>query len=287
MDTRTHSDENSVPREIVDLIGRLYDAALSPELWTEVLQEIADHFDARNAMLFEEDFAIMTSEHVLGSKSSEEQLDHYRRHVIFSNPLRVPMMMTQRVGDLCNPTDLVARPEYEATRYYKQYIAALGLGDGLLALISKAATKANLFYMSRSADQPYFNEEERSRTRLLIPHMQKAYQINRALAQGIKQVADLRDAVDEVATAIFFVERSGRLAHMNNAARRVITRNDVLAVEFDLLKAIGSANQTKYLEALSSSPLNSKAEFLLSSKADEDYIVRVLPLAAKAAAALR
>jgi DNA-binding CsgD family transcriptional regulator len=284
MNAGTVTNDKSVPIEIVELIGRLYDAALNPALWTEVLKAIADYFDARHALLFDENFVVMSAEVFLGSVPFREQMDLYNNKIVFNNPLRIPILLTQKVGDIFNPTDLVPAPEYQATRYFKEYIEPTELGDGLIALLDKSTTKFDMFIVARWLHQPYFNEEERGRLRLLVPHIQKAFLINRALAESKKQVADLRDAVDEVSTAIFFLEKNGKLAHMNTAARRILTRNDLLNVELDVLKAIGAENQAKFAEALAV-PLAFKTEFLLRSEANEDYVVRILPLAAKAATA--
>ena len=281
MNTHTKPDETAVPIEILHLIGRVYDAALTPELWTDVLKEIAVYFNSIHAMIFDENFTLMTAQTFLGSSSIGDAMSNYNRQVIFHNPLRVPILMTKGIGDIFNPTDVVAPDEYVQTRYFRDHIARNKWGDGLLIMLDKTATKADFFIVTRGEHQLYFSDAERAHLRLLAPHIQKAFMINRALAEGAKKVADLREAVDEVPTAIFFIDDKSRIAHMNNAARRIITRNDVFQVELDQLRAIGTENQILFADALATS--TSKGEFLLRSQANQDYIIRILPLAAQSA----
>lgn len=270
--------DDQVSTAILDLIGKLYDAALDPSLWQSTLEAFARHYDASHAVLMDENFRVMTSEVFLGSKSLAVTHNHYNQSVIFTSPLRVPVLMTKKVGEIFCPTDLLSPAEYVATRYYQTYIQPNGWGDAILAILNKTDEKVDLFCITRMDTKPMYNAVERAELQMLMPHIQRAFQINRALEKKNSEISDLRAAVDEVATAIFFLDSNAHVAHMNAAARKLLIRNDILSIELDQLKTTNIKSQKLFEKALDLDAADHAQEFLFPSTTGDDYIFRVLPL---------
>ena len=51
--------------------------------------------------------------------------------------MRVSVLLTQDVEDVFAPSILVPVEEYEASRYYREYVQPMGWGDGLSTILSK------------------------------------------------------------------------------------------------------------------------------------------------------
>ncbi len=278
METIKESKSDHVPSAILELIGKLYDAALNPSLWPNALGALAKYYDASHAVLMDENFKVMTSQVFLGSKSIAAEFRHYNKSVIFTSPLRVPAVMTKMVGEIFCPTDLLSPAEYVATRYYQTYIQPNGWGDAILAILNKTDEKLDLFCITRMDTKPMYNADERAELQMLMPHIQRAFQINRALEKKNSEISDLRAAVDEVSTAIFFLDSNAHVAHMNAAARKLLIRNDILSIELDQLKTINAKSQKLFENALDLNAADHAQEFLFPSTTGDDYIFRVLPL---------
>ena len=269
---------NSVPVAVVEMIGNLYEAALDPNLWQPALAALATYFDASHAVLMDENFKVMTAQVFLGSKMLVGEFQHYNQSVIFTNPLRVPVLMTKKIGEIFSPTDLLSVSEYTASRYFQTYIQPNGWGDAIFAILNKTPEKVDLFCITRMNSKPMYSVEERALLQMLIPHIQRAFQINQALEKKNSEISDLRAAVDEVSTAIFFVDAGAHVVHMNAAARSVLLRNDLLSIELDQLRGIGSKRNAVIEKALSNPADQTAVEFLITSELGDDYIFRVLPL---------
>ncbi len=275
-----------MPAALLTLIGKLYDAALDPGLWPKVLTDIAAYFDAAVVSQIEENHKIMAAQEIAASHTlGEESRQKYNNSRIFINPLRVPTLLTKKVGDTFSPSDLLGQAEFQATRFYANYVAPMGWGDSLVSMIAKSHEKMDLFIVTRLASKPMFSEAEREEVNILVPHVQRALQISRLLETKTREVMDLRAAVDEISTAIFFVDHEGYLVHMNGAARRLLAQGGLLHLELDQLRASNARDQKSFSDLLAAPPPSAKTELVLGSASGEDYILRAIPLSHETATA--
>ena len=90
------------------LISRIYEAALVPELWSDVLQSITEACDAHQCTLFFYDAQCRARNFAVAAKTRGEIIDKYLREFIDLEAARMYMQLAQlKEGEIAIPTDLV------------------------------------------------------------------------------------------------------------------------------------------------------------------------------------
>jgi DNA-binding CsgD family transcriptional regulator len=222
----------SEAEQLSGLIGEIYDAALDPALWPEVLAQSARFVDGFSAALVFKDAT---------KKSGNLYYDtgdiapHYRQ-LYFDTYVKLDPSTTSHVlaeiGEPIATADFMPYDEFLETRFYKEWARPQQLADFVTAVLEKSATGAALFGVFRHERNGPADEEMRRRMRLIIPHIRRAALIGRVIDLKTAEADSLADTVDGISAGMFMVDASTRIVHAN-------VNGHAMLAQGSLLRAVG------------------------------------------------
>jgi DNA-binding CsgD family transcriptional regulator len=262
------------------LIGDIYDAALDRSLWQLVLQKTCEFVRGQTAMLV----AAGPVQIDMYSQWGHEPrfIEAWNRTYQRINPAQVPVMAL-KVGEIKTVGEFMPYEEWLASRFYREWIAPQGLGDGMYGLFEKSATSHAGLALIRSAREGPIGDESKRRFGLLYPHFRRAVAIGRIIDLHKFEAAALADSVDGLAAAMFLVDADGRLVHVNAAAQAMLDEADVVRTAGDKFRTVDAQADATLRDIFRNAESGDQA---VSAKRigvpfahdSERYVAHVLPL---------
>jgi DNA-binding CsgD family transcriptional regulator len=274
------------PERLSALIGDIYDAALRPSLWVNVLEDAARFVGGPAASVFSKDVA--RSVQVFYQYGIDP--DYVRLYVdkyIKLDPSTNSQLFAS-VGDIISTENFIAYDEFLETRFYREWAHPQLLVDSANAVLEKSATDVAMFTVFRHKRDGLVNGEMRRRMQLLIPHVRRAVLIGRLLDPGKSEAAALADTFDRLSAGMFLVEAAGHIVHCNAAGRVLLSAGDLLYVAGSRLVAsdpkIDELLQDAFMAAgRGDGAIGVKGIALpLTSRGGESHVAHVLPLTSNA-----
>jgi DNA-binding CsgD family transcriptional regulator len=225
------------------LIGEIYDAALDPALWPQVLPKSAQFVGGRAASLFYKDAASKS-----GDFACDCGIDPHYRQLYFDKYIKLdPLTIGHFFAEVEQPVavaDIMSYDEFLETRAYQEWGRPQGLVDVLNVALDKTATSAAMYCVFRHARDGRVDEQMRQRMRLIVPHLRRAVLIGKVIDLKTAESDSLADSVDGINAGMFLVDASARIVHANASGHAMLAQGSVLrAVGGKLLTKDASAEQ--------------------------------------------
>jgi DNA-binding CsgD family transcriptional regulator len=271
-------DESEV---ISGLIGDIYDAALDHGLWPSVLEKTCGFLKAQAAALFAHG---PTQVEFYFQWGFEPQfLESYRQTYVMLNPFPALMTIYGRVGEIVLASELIPYDEFLETRFYKEWAAPQGLGDGMVVLFDKSMARL-VGLVLQNKGHGSVDDESKRRLRLLYPHFRRAVAIGQIIDFQKLEAASFADSLDGLAAALFLVDGGGRLVHVNAAGHALLNEGDVIWAAGGKFVALDMQADDMLRHIFMSAEhgdaaVSSKGvDVPLSARKGERYVAHVLPL---------
>jgi DNA-binding CsgD family transcriptional regulator len=259
---------------LLTLIVDVYDAALEPSKWVDVLADAASFVGGPAASVYSKAVAHNSSEIYFqyGIDPDYEQL--YVETYAKIDPLTYRQLAAD-VGDIISTENYMSHDEFKQTRFYKEWAYPQRLVDGATTVLQKMPTAVAMFTVFRHQRDGLVNDEMRERMQLIAPHIRRAILIGRQLDQTQSQAIAVTDALDGLSASVFLVDASGRLVHANTAARALLSVGDVLSAANSRLLARDPAVNALLRDAFVAAD---GASLPITTRAGDTYVAHVLPL---------
>jgi DNA-binding CsgD family transcriptional regulator len=207
--------------ELSKVIGQIYDAAIDPALWQEALQSACTFVGGASAALFWHDAATERSEVLYLFNEDPYYTKLYFEKYLTMNPM-FPAATFMETGVVHTINDMIPRVEFVKTRFYREWSEPQGITDSIAVNLEKGTTRSSLLNFRMDATYGVADEESLRRTRLLVPHFQRAVAIGRLFDQGRTVEAALTETLDHVEAAVFLVGADGQIVFANQPAKAMI-----------------------------------------------------------------
>lgn len=211
------------------LIGHIYDAALAPKSWVDVLDEAARFVGGSASSLYYRDPVgrrpAVVYQSGLEPRSVQLYLDTYAK--------LDPTVMGYFFAKLEEPTataDVMPYDEFIQTRFYKEWARPQKLVDTANAILERSATAAAGFVVFRDERNGLVDDECKRRMRLIVPHIRRAALIGKTLDLNEARLATFADTFDGISAAIFLVDANSRAVYANAAGNVMLNEADALCV---------------------------------------------------------
>lgn len=272
--------------ELSQVIGDIYDASLDPGLWPSAIESICGYVGAASASLHSQD-AISRATAVLfwwGRESSAPHyFDLYLQKYGKINPIFPGIFFFDVEMPVAVP-DVLSCEEFVRTRFFREWLAPQRLMDGLFSNLEKGATSCALFTAMRHAKQGRVDDRMRRRFELITPHVRRAMLIGKVIDLHRVEAAALADSLDELASAMFIVDSSGRIIHANASAHRLIADAHVLRATNGRLGVLDPQGNQNLLDIFRAAQAGDAAvgkrgiALPLKARTGERYVAHILPL---------
>ena len=232
---RTHATPHA--DEFTPLVGDIYDAALEPERWRELLPRLVRFVGGERG--------------VIGLLSPEGKLD-------ISIPDRLDpahLVRWQSEFDSFDPFissrgspptgaqfrlwEFVPRTEIHRMNHYRGLFREARVDDQLVVVLPCGS----FFSAYRGETEGRFNTEDIARHALLSPHLVRAAQIHERLLQFGALRESAERAFDLLPFALFLLSEAGRIVCVNAEGERLLAERDALASERGRLVSLRPASR--------------------------------------------
>lgn len=215
--------------EVSGLIGEIYDASLDPSLWPTVLGKIRTFVSGAGATIYAKDATTKTG----GVFYDDGGISPHYTNLYFEKYIKLDPSTTVQFfgepGTALSTNDLIPYEEFLETRFYKEWAQPQGLVDFLNAVLDRSTTSAMMFGVFRHERDGIVDDAMRARMGLLVPHVQRAMLISRAMERKAAEAATFADILDGLSAGMFLVDADGRIVHANAAAHAMVAEGDFLA----------------------------------------------------------
>jgi DNA-binding CsgD family transcriptional regulator/PAS domain-containing protein len=209
------------------LIGQIYDAAVDPDLWTDVIGAGCTFLNAMCGSIAVADF--VRSDINLAKTWGYEPaalklfLEKYARN----HPLS-PSVMCTNVGDVFAIEDCMPYEEFVRTPYYREIFQPLGILDAMHTNLEKSPTSLAMFYVARHEHAGRVDDTARRRLALLYPHLRRAVLIGKLIDLHRIELASLADTLDGIAAGVFLVDANGAIMRANASGEAMLATGEAV-----------------------------------------------------------
>jgi DNA-binding CsgD family transcriptional regulator/PAS domain-containing protein len=216
------------PEKLSELISEIYDAALDPSRWSDVVGKAGRFVGGSAAAIFAKSPAAGN-----GNVYYESGTDPYYRQLYCDKYAELNHSTTGHdfadIGHLIAVADLMPYHEFLETPFYKERAHSQGPLDCVSAVLDKSVTSAALFGVFRHDREGVVDDETRRRMRLIVPHIRRAVQIGRDIDLKSAEAAIFADTLDGLSAGICLVDENARILHANLACQVILDADDFLS----------------------------------------------------------
>lgn len=223
-----------------DLIGLFYEAAAAPELWPKALQSLGDAIGG---------CALVTS--ILSPREGVKfaatvRIDPYYQSLIeqrYATPATNPLVAAMPRLPVTVPVvrqAILPDRDYLGGGLYNEVFRPQGLAHAAAACLLRTADHLVPLGIVRRAGSERPDRGDLELLAHLLPHMQRAMQLQLRLSSLEARCGAAAEAFDHLPFGVVLVDAEGRILFLNRAAEAVVAAADGLSVRDGVLVAAGA-----------------------------------------------
>jgi DNA-binding CsgD family transcriptional regulator/PAS domain-containing protein len=269
---------------VSSLIGDIYDAALDPALWGDVLCDVRDFVGGSSAAVFSKD----VSRKSMNLYYHSGDIDPHYQQLYYDKYAKLdPSTTAQVMAEIERPISMVnimAVDEFAKTRFFQEWARPQGLVDFGVAVLDRSATGAAMLGVFRQERHGLVDDDMRRRMRQIVPHIRRAMLIGRAIELKTAEASAFADTLDGVSAGMFLVDANGQIVHANASGQAMLDERSVLRAGGGRLAAVAPGadrelNQTLALAGGGDAAIGVKGIAVpLTARDGEQYVAHALPL---------
>jgi DNA-binding CsgD family transcriptional regulator len=276
------SDEHA---QAFQLTGDIYDAALDPGLWTEVLHQLSDFVGGPASTLISHDVAARTPRFHFIWGDNPEYSRTYEETYGRLNPT-IPGLLMVKVGEVWSMDRLMPWDEFNQTRFYKEWVKPQNYGDIVGSLVERSGTVFTMVATSLDEAGSPASDAAKRRMELIVPHVRRAVAIGNVIDMSRIEADTLGDAVDALGAAVFLVRADGELRRANPRGGELVDGGGLLRLVDGRLSTVGERGGCHLGRVIAEASDGDRilgpcsAAVPLADRDGDRYVAYVLPLVA-------
>jgi DNA-binding CsgD family transcriptional regulator len=207
---------------VAELVGGIYEAALSPHLWHDFVDRIEAIYPDLTVMLFSHESGGAGANLSIVANYPEAALRDYAAHY-FSNSPYVDFVPGNAVGLPTRSETIISEQELFRTEHYNDFMRPHQLGHHGAGMVLEREPEgwASLSFGDRR-DDPVRRDHQMELLGLLAPHLCRAFNLRRTLMQVGAAVLAPQAMFDQWSHAAFVLDREGRVRTMNRQGEALV-----------------------------------------------------------------
>ena len=247
-------------RALLDLVGKVYDAAIEPALWQGVLDNITTAFDASGLGLYVADAKPDRIGVFLSTGMSESAIRDYADHYAETNVWFQKAYSDRQPAGVANLSqDWFPDEELVRTEFYNDYLRPLDFHFHCGGPLRYDGTEMSVFNVMRPKSKGPFDAQHLELCGRLMPHLSRAIEINRRFSQLPRAQAGALDVLDCLPMGVLLIDANRRVIFMNKSAGEITARNDGLFVDGNGICRTARNAETNGLQLLIAGAVNTSA----------------------------
>lgn len=206
-----------------DVIGAIYDCAVSPRAWPLAVEKICHLVKAMNGVILMVNMENRGAVFQASWNADPDDMRLYSQDFVRDNPLHEPIMRTE--ADVpYNIASFMSRAEWERTRLNREFGSPRGWVDMLGISFVRTQTHTASLALVSGPETGYTGPRELEILRLLSPHLRRAALIADILGGLELENHSLRSVLDSLGSGVMLVGAEGDVLFANDAAGRMLAR---------------------------------------------------------------
>jgi DNA-binding NarL/FixJ family response regulator len=224
-------------KEPLDLVAGIYEAALEPAQWSDVLQSVQTSLGADSGALYLQDLQAMDASFQVSQGLDPARLQDYFHHYIRLNPSYVHRT-TQPLGTVSASHLLVPDAQFAESEFYRDYLRHMGRFYSMGVHIAQDPGRVAVFTLQRARRRGPFGSDTQAALHGLVPHLRRAFQIGRQLAAAETERQAMLVLLERLPTGVILLDERGRAVFLNRRAEAVLAAGDGLLMTPQGLQAV-------------------------------------------------
>lgn len=244
-------------RELLGLVGQIYDAAIDPGLWPDVLDDITTAFDAAGLGLFVADTKPEQLGVFLSTGFPDPAIREYASYYAEKNvwfhkayrertPAGAPVLSQEWFPD----------DELVVTEFYNDFLQVLDFHYHCGGPLRYDGSEMSVFNVMRPKP---FEARHRELCGRLMPHLSRAIEIHRRLSRLPSAQSGALEVLDHLPMGVLLIDGSGQVSFMNKSAGDIAAQNDGLFVDAKGICRAARNGETNGLQQLIDSAVRTGA----------------------------
>lgn len=220
-----------------DLIRLIYEAATDPGQWNrEILPALAAYIQAPECFLFT---PLQTPQnggymyfHGIAREHADLYFNKYHHEDLWTMSALQKNLLIQ--GNVIFGDELMPREQWLASQTYIECFARdenmAQLMTSVVFGLDTAGSLVTCCSFFRGLHHPKFDENDRARLRLILPHLSRSLAVMQRLQLAELTEATSLAALDRMPSGILLLDESGAVAFSNRSAQRMLANGDGLRI---------------------------------------------------------
>lgn len=235
-------------KDVSNLVEKIYDAALHPNLWEQVLLELAAHFNSDTAGMWVHTADAASRLSKMVGRIDDAEMSFYNQHLAEENPwYQVPGLM--RPGCALTDTTLEIlhknKRAFTQTLFYQEWLKKLELRHVLGGTLLDTAGSHLNFTFLRNAQAGRYSEREIKEFGTLSRHVCKAIEISvqidaRRWAQQLCEAS-----LNQLTIGFIIVDTAGRIVFANAKAEALLQLGTTIVLRNSRLAACATSDSDR------------------------------------------
>jgi DNA-binding CsgD family transcriptional regulator len=263
--------------KLTDLIEDIYDAALEPARWNDVVVGMNDFVGSKACGLISKNATSQHGQTHYYCGVDPHYIQLYSEYYCRFDPLRT----LPPFGKVVGIPDLLPYDTYRRGPFYQEWLRPQGCIDVANVVLDKVGQhSADLLTFLPGAKMA--DTDMRRRIATIVPHARRALLINKTINARQSEVAAFADTLNGLSAAIFLLDASCRIVHANTAGDGLLDTGEVLrSVNGQLVARDARANRILREAFVDRSEPAADPRCIalpMAARDGEHYVAHLLPL---------
>lgn len=221
------------------LIGQIYDAALDPVKWFLFMEYLAATYSG-GAIMYRQEPLSGGARIFAGANLDWALKEPYETYYSKIKPWREKLVQVPE-GEVLSIFHWIDEAGYRKTEYYQGCLAPQDVYYQLFSVLQREDGVNTEVVVVRPHGMGDFADKDRAFTETLVPHLQRAIQMNRHLQAAAMEKQALLRGLEGLGVGVILARGDGCVLFANGVAESILARGDGLMVRQGRLCAAMSA----------------------------------------------
>ena len=218
-------------QRLPDVIASIYDAALDWRAWPAALDQLADALGADAAQFGSYDAASYRLQTVMPRIDPQYRKSFVEywasRNVLWQKSAAVPL------GEVMQPEMFLPAREWRRTDFFNEWYSPQRLDSMIATNLVVEGPVSTVIAVLRKAE---FSSDDSRLFRVLIPHVQRAVQLQLRLAAAEDPQNSSVEVLNRLRQGVLLVDETAKVHFANRAAEKIVTRGKGVHIKSDILR---------------------------------------------------
>jgi DNA-binding CsgD family transcriptional regulator len=261
------------------LVGQIYDAALDETLWVPVMNRMADLVGGGATIFIRKNLSTGQGSGLFG-RISEAEFTDYFGYFARRNPLAIAVA-DMPAGSFLIDWQVLPKAKLVRSEYYNDFLLRRDIHAVLGLMAWRNEQDVAIMSLTRSPRQPDYQTEDAERLAPFMPHVRRAVALARRLPSRLLHGPDLDVLIDTWQEGLLLLDEAGRVLYANQAAQRLLARQDGLRLARGILSASEPVTARRLATAISAAalagPARGESLAVPRQSGQRPYVLLVMP----------